>query len=97
MTVLWLSKDESQRYVCDLVFVVAEDEYKTEVSLPEFAAKHLGRDFKVSFVFETPSKKYDLPGVEIVKDADVLLISARRRPGFALAHDSKVDNEARRT
>ena len=63
-----------------LVIISAEDEYKTEVTLPEFAAKHLGRDFKVSFVFETPSKKYDLPGIEVVNEADVLLISARRRP-----------------
>ncbi len=63
-----------------LVIISAEDEYKTEITLPEFAAKHLGRDFKVSFVFETPSKKYDLPGIEVVNDADVLLISARRRP-----------------
>ncbi len=63
-----------------LVVISAEDEYRTEVTLPEFAAKHLGRDFKVSFVFETPSKKYDLPGVEVVNEADVLLISARRRP-----------------
>ena len=58
----------------------AEDEYRTEVTLPDFAAMHLGRDFKVSFVFENPAKKYDLPGVEVVSDADVLLISARRRP-----------------
>ena len=63
-----------------LVIISAEDEYKTEITLPEFAAKHLGRDFKVSFVFETPSKKYDLPGIDVVNEADVLLISARRRP-----------------
>ena len=63
-----------------LVIISAEDEYRTEVTLPDFAAKHLGRDFKVSFVFETPAKKYDLPGIEVVNDADVLLISARRRP-----------------
>ena len=63
-----------------LVIICAEDEYRTEVTLPEFAVKHLGRDFKVSFVFETPSKKYDLPGIEVVNDADVLLVSARRRP-----------------
>jgi putative membrane-bound dehydrogenase-like protein len=63
-----------------VVILSAEDEYRTEVTLPDFAAKHLGRDFKVSFVFENPAKKYDLPGVDVVSDADVLLISARRRP-----------------
>jgi putative membrane-bound dehydrogenase-like protein len=63
-----------------LVILCAEDEYRTEITLPEFAAKHLGKDFQVSFVFESPSKKYDLPGVEVVNDANVLLISVRRRP-----------------
>src|SRR6185437_680588 len=28
-----------------LVMVISEDEYKTEVSLPEYAAKNLGQDF----------------------------------------------------
>ncbi|MEI8378640.1 MAG: PVC-type heme-binding CxxCH protein [Planctomycetota bacterium] len=63
-----------------VVILSAEDEYRTEVTLPAFAAKHLGKDFKVSFVFESPAKKYDLPGVNVVEDADVLLISVRRRP-----------------
>ena len=63
-----------------LVVLSAEDEYRTEVTLPIFAAKHLGKDFKVSFVFESAKNKYDLPGVEVVDDADVLLVSVRRRP-----------------
>jgi putative membrane-bound dehydrogenase-like protein len=63
-----------------LVVLSAEDEYRTEVTLPTFAARHLGRDFKVSFVFESPEKKFDLPGVDVVNDADVLLVSVRRRP-----------------
>lgn len=63
-----------------LVILSAEDEYRTEVTLPEFAATHLGRDFRVSFVFESASKKNDLPGIEVINDADVLLISVRRRP-----------------
>ena len=62
-----------------LVILSAEDEYRTEVTLPAFAAKYLGQDFKVSFVFETPAK-YDLPGIDVVNDADVLLVSVRRRP-----------------
>ena len=63
-----------------LVVLSAEDEYRTEITLPVFAAKQLGKDFKVSFVFESPAKKYDLPGVDVVSDADVLLVSVRRRP-----------------
>jgi putative membrane-bound dehydrogenase-like protein len=63
-----------------LVVLAAEDEYRTELTLPAFAARNLGQDFKVSFVFENPPKKYDLPGIEVVNEADVLLISVRRRP-----------------
>lgn len=70
-------RDDKRPHV---VIISAEDEYRTELTLPAFAAKYLGKDFRVSFVFETPGKKYDLPGVDVVADADVLLISARRRP-----------------
>ncbi len=34
-----------------LVAIVSEEEYETHLTLPEFAAKHLGQDFRVSFVF----------------------------------------------
>ena len=65
-----------------VVILAAEDEYKTEVTLPEFAKSMLGKSFKISFVFDTADKdrqKRDLPGIEVVREADVLLISARRR------------------
>ncbi|MBS0205854.1 MAG: isochorismatase family protein [Planctomycetes bacterium] len=70
-------KDDKRPHV---VILAAEDEYRTEVTLPAFAAKHLGKDFKVSFVFQSATNKYDLPGVDVVNDADVLLVSVRRRP-----------------
>lgn len=63
-----------------LAIVSAEDEYKTETTLPEFAAKHLGRDFRVTMLYESPGNKYDIPGLEILDEADVLLVSVRRRP-----------------
>ncbi|MFO0919473.1 MAG: PVC-type heme-binding CxxCH protein [Planctomycetaceae bacterium] len=63
-----------------VVIVSAEDEYKTEETLPVFAAKHLGRDFRVTMLYESPGHKYDVPGLEALDDADVLLLSARRRP-----------------
>ena len=63
-----------------IVILTAEDEYRTEETLPEFSAKFLQKDFRVSFIFADFAKKYDLPGVSLINDADVLLISARRRP-----------------
>ncbi len=63
-----------------LVIVTAEDEYQTEARLPEFAAKHLGQDFRVTMLYENPQDKYDIPGLEVLDDADMLLVSVRRRP-----------------
>jgi nicotinamidase-related amidase/type 1 glutamine amidotransferase len=69
-------KDDQRPHVA---FVVAEDEYKTEITLPEFAAKHLGKDFRTSFVFSSDSEPNDLPGVEVLNNADVMFVSVRRR------------------
>lgn len=62
-----------------VAFLVAEDEYKTEESLPAFAAKYLGKEFRTSFIFSSESDKNNLPGIEAIDDADVLLVSVRRR------------------
>jgi type 1 glutamine amidotransferase len=48
--------------------------------LPEFAAKELGKDFRVNLIFGSETDGADVPGIEALKDADVLLVSARRRP-----------------
>lgn len=84
-------KDDKRPHI---VVLAAEDEYRTEVTLPNFAARFLRsggnpslmappaelKDFKISWVFERASNKYDLPGIEVVNEADLLLISVRRRP-----------------
>ena len=62
-----------------VVIVMAEDEYQTEQTLPKFAAKHLGRDFRVSYVYGSEKERNSIAGIEILKDADVALISIRRR------------------
>jgi nicotinamidase-related amidase/type 1 glutamine amidotransferase len=62
-----------------VVFLIAEDEYKTQTTLPPFAAKYLARDYRVSFVFESTADKNDLPGTGVLDDADLLVVSARRR------------------
>src|SRR5207248_11628560 len=62
-----------------VVLLMAEDEYKTEQSLPEFALKYLGQGFRVSQVFGSDKDRYDIPGLEVLDDADVLLVSVRRR------------------
>ncbi len=62
-----------------VAFVVSEDEYKTEASLPVFAAKHLGKEFRTSFIFGSETDKNDLPGTDALDSADVLFVSVRRR------------------
>ena len=62
-----------------LVIIMAEREYKTDETLPPFSVDHLGKDFRISYVHANAKDRNDLPGVEVVNDADVLLISARRR------------------
>lgn len=61
-----------------LVIVMAEDEYKTAESLPKFAKQHL-KDFQVSLVFGNPKERNDIPGITRLNDADIALISVRRR------------------
>ena len=62
-----------------VAFVVAEDEYKTESTLPAFAAKHLGKEFRTSFVFGSETSLNDIPGLDALESAEVLFVSARRR------------------
>ncbi|MGH7224074.1 MAG: ThuA domain-containing protein [Gemmataceae bacterium] len=62
-----------------LVLILAEPEYQTPRTLPEFARKHLGKDFRVSTVYGSETDAHDLPGLDVLKEADLALISVRRR------------------
>jgi nicotinamidase-related amidase/type 1 glutamine amidotransferase len=62
-------------------FLISEDEYRTDRTLPAFAAAHLGRDFRVSLVFggEGEAGKNVLVGLGALDNADVMVVSMRRR------------------
>ncbi len=62
-----------------LVIVSSEPEYRTEVSLPRFAREHLGKEFRVSLVFGDAADDNLLPGLEVLRTADMVLVSIRRR------------------
>jgi nicotinamidase-related amidase/type 1 glutamine amidotransferase len=62
-----------------LVLLLAEPEYQTERTLPEFALKHLGKDFRVSTVFGSETNAHDMPGLDVLGEADIALVSVRRR------------------
>jgi nicotinamidase-related amidase/type 1 glutamine amidotransferase len=62
-----------------VVVLSAEDEYLTEQTLPKFAVEQLGKHFSIECVFGNEEDRNDLPGIAALKDADLLILSARRR------------------
>ena len=62
-----------------LAILMAEQNYHTNRNLPRFAERHLGHDFRVSYVFADDSSRNNLPGLDVLDDADAVLISVRRR------------------
>ncbi len=63
-----------------VAIVLAEDEYETNQTLPNYAANFLGQHFRVAFVYSKEDQPNELPGLEILNSTDVALISVRRRP-----------------
>lgn len=67
-----------------VVIMIGEDEYQTWETLPEFAEQELKpKGYRVTIVHADPKEKNDFPGlIAALRDADLLLISVRRRtPG----------------
>ncbi|ODT99691.1 MAG: hypothetical protein ABS79_04195 [Planctomycetes bacterium SCN 63-9] len=62
------------------VFVIGDDEYKTETTLPKFAAQELEpRGIRCTFAIAPEKDKNNFKGAEALADADLLFVSARRR------------------
>lgn len=62
-----------------LVVVMAEDEYETDQTLPQFVAEHLNYGFKVTQIFGSDEERNSIPNFSAIKNADAVLISIRRR------------------
>ncbi len=62
-----------------VVFLIGEKEYRTNETLPKFALKQLGKQYRVSYVHASADDPNSFPGIKIVKEADVLFVSVRRR------------------
>jgi type 1 glutamine amidotransferase len=63
-----------------LVMLIAEPEYDTAKTLPAFAAEFLEKDFRVVYATGSTEKdQNDFARLDEIKDADVILISVRRR------------------
>lgn len=62
-----------------LAIVMAEDEYETNSTLPDFAIKHLGRTFRVTTIYGSDQERHRIPAFPSIAEADAVLISIRRR------------------
>ncbi len=75
-----------------IVFVIGEREYQTRHTLPTFAEQQLvPRGFRCTFVYADPNDRNAFPDLEAVQEADLLVLSVRRRTlksaQFALLRD----------
>ncbi len=62
-----------------LAIVIGEREYQTASSLPRFALDQLGKDYCVRYIFASEEDHHAFPGIEMLAEADMALISVRRR------------------
>jgi type 1 glutamine amidotransferase len=64
-----------------IVMMIGEDEYKTWETLPDFAAKELKTaGHRVTIIHADAADKNQFPGlIEALRDADLLVLSVRRR------------------
>jgi putative membrane-bound dehydrogenase-like protein len=62
------------------VFLIGEDEYKTETTLPAFAVKELEPlGVRCTMAIAGAKAPHDFPGTAALDDADLLILSVRRR------------------
>ena len=71
-----------------VVFVIAEDEYHAAQTLPQFARTEIAGKLGLDCAFVQSDSKTDLPGVEAIDNADLLVMFMRRRtlPDDQLEH-----------
>jgi nicotinamidase-related amidase/type 1 glutamine amidotransferase len=69
--------DDNRQHV---VMVIAETEYRTEQTLPQWALTYLGKRYRVSYCFADQNDQHRIIGLESLEAADLMLISVRRRP-----------------
>lgn len=62
-----------------VVMLIGEREYDTKTTLPQFAEKYLADKYVVSYVYASDEDPNFFDGIEKVRQADVLLVSVRRR------------------
>lgn len=59
--------------------IVSEFEYETHATLPAFARCALGKVFRIVYAVNDDQNNHDLPEIEILRDADLAILSLWRR------------------
>lgn len=62
-----------------VVIIIAEKPYETHQTLSNFAVRSLGKDFRVTLLHAEDENPNSIPGFAAIQDADLLLLSVRRR------------------
>ncbi len=62
-----------------IAIVMSEDEYETRTTLTEFAKRYLQRDYRVSLAYADVKNRNIIPGLNRIRDVDLLILSSRRR------------------
>ena len=62
-----------------LVAVIGEREYHTRETLTELCDRMLASDFRLQYVFADEADGNRFPGIDVVNEADVVVLSVRRR------------------
>jgi type 1 glutamine amidotransferase len=62
-----------------VVMLIAEREYETDKSLATYARERLDDKYRTTLVFADSGDPNRLAGIEAIQEADVLLVSVRRR------------------
>jgi len=62
-----------------IVFVIAEEEYRTAEFLPDSAEKDLAGQIGWQCSFRFARDRHNIPGLEVSEETDLLFLSVRRR------------------
>ena len=78
-----------------ILFLIGESEYQTEETLPAFARAELEPlGFETTFIAPSKDNPNHFPGLEALKQADLLFLSVRRCPSVPLPRAGAADESA---
>lgn len=62
-----------------IAVMINESEYKTEQTLTKYVEENLRRDHRIAFIYGSETQADTFPSIDSIADADLLILSVRRR------------------